>query len=85
MKNDIYGEPEIIKYKNIIAKVYTPIITDQEREKRAELSKKAAISLVLSRGKSSTFSCSEEIQRKSVGNLNVSSVTVPYLTVPNRT
>ena len=33
VKNDIYGEPEIIKHNNIIAKVYSPILTEKEREK----------------------------------------------------
>ena len=48
MKNDVYGEPEIIEYKNIIAKVYSPIITDEERERRREIIKQAAVRLVLS-------------------------------------
>lgn len=48
MKNDVYGEPEIIEYKNIIAKVYTPILTDKERERRMEIIKQAAVRLVLS-------------------------------------
>ena len=48
MKNDIYGEPEIITYKNIVAKVYSPILTDEEREKRLERIKQATIRLVLS-------------------------------------
>ena len=48
MKNDIYGEPEIITYKNIVAKVYSPILTEQERAKRIERIKQAAIRLVLS-------------------------------------
>ena len=48
MKNDIYGEPEIIKYKNIIATVYSPILTDKERERRMERIKQATIRLVLS-------------------------------------
>ena len=48
MKNDVYGEPEIIEYKNIIAKVYSPIITDEERERRREIIKRAAVQLVLS-------------------------------------
>lgn len=51
MKNDIYGEPEIIHYKNIVAKVYSPILTDEEREKRMERIKQAAIRLVLSNQK----------------------------------
>lgn len=48
MKNDVYGEPEIIEYKNIIAKVYSPIITDEEQERRREIIKQAAVRLVLS-------------------------------------
>ena len=49
MNNDIYGEPEIIKYKNIVATVYSPILTDEERERRMENFKKAAVRLVLSK------------------------------------
>lgn len=49
MKNDIYGEPDIIREKNIIAKVYSPIITEQEKERRMNLIKQASVSLVLSR------------------------------------
>ncbi len=48
MKKDIYGEPEIITYKNIIAKVYSPILTEEERNKRLERIKQATIRLVLS-------------------------------------
>lgn len=48
MRNDVYGEPEIIRYKNIVAKVYSPILTDGEREKRMEQIKQAAVRLVLS-------------------------------------
>ena len=50
MKNDIYGEPEIIRENNIIAKVYSPILTEKERERRMELIKQASVSLVLSKG-----------------------------------
>jgi hypothetical protein len=49
VKNDIYGEPEIIKYKNIVATVYSPILTEEERKKRMERIKQAAIRLVLSK------------------------------------
>ncbi len=51
MKNDIYGEPEIIKYKNIIATVYSPILTEEERARRMEKIKQAAVRLVLSESK----------------------------------
>lgn len=49
MINDIYGEPEIIKYKNIVATVYSPILTEEERNKRMERIKQAAVRLVLSK------------------------------------
>ena len=51
MKNDTYGEPEIIRKNNIVAKVYSPILTDEEREKRMEKIKQAAVRLVLSKEK----------------------------------
>lgn len=51
MKEDVYGEPEIIKYKNIIATVYSPILTEEERNKRMEKIKQAAVRLVLSESK----------------------------------
>ena len=49
MKNDIYGEPEIFTYKNIVATVYSPILTEEERKRRMERVKQAAIRLVLSK------------------------------------
>jgi hypothetical protein len=49
MKNDVYGEPEVIRHKNIIAKVYSPIVTEQERERRMEMIKKASVSIVLAK------------------------------------
>ena len=49
MKNDIYGEPEIIAYKNIVARVFSPILTEEERNKRMERIKQAAVRLVLSK------------------------------------
>lgn len=51
VKNDIYGEPEIIKHNNIIARVYSPILTEEEQNKRMERIKQAAIRLLLSKGK----------------------------------
>lgn len=48
MNKDVYGEPEIIRKGNIVAKVYSPILTDEERNKRMEKIKQAAIRLVLS-------------------------------------
>lgn len=49
MKNDTYGEPEVIQGDNIVAYVYTPILTDEERERRREMIKQAAVRLVLSK------------------------------------
>ena len=49
MKNDIYGEPEIIEVKNIIARVYSPILTETERDRRIAVAKKASVSMVLSK------------------------------------
>jgi hypothetical protein len=51
MKNDVYGEPEIIKKNNIVAYVYSPILTDEERARRMERIKQAAVRLVLSEDK----------------------------------
>ena len=48
MKNDIYGEPVIIKTNNVVARVYSPILTDEERERRMKIFKQAAVRLVLS-------------------------------------
>ena len=49
MKNDIYGEPEIIEGKNIIARVYSPIITEKEKDRRIAAARKASVSMVLSK------------------------------------
>lgn len=51
MKNDIYGEPEIIEENNIIARVYSPILTDEEKKRRMEQIKQATIRLLLSKEK----------------------------------
>ena len=48
MKGDVYGEPTIIKVGNNVARVYSPILTDEERERRRERMIKAAVELVLS-------------------------------------
>ena len=49
MKNDTYGEPEIIEGNNIVAYVYSPILTESERERRYEKIKQASVRLVLSK------------------------------------
>ena len=51
MKKDVYGEPEIIRTNNIVAKIYSPILTDEERNKRIERIKQASVRLVLSKAK----------------------------------
>ena len=49
MKNDTYGEPVIFKKNNITARVYAPIITDEEQKRRMEQVKQAAARLLLSK------------------------------------
>ena len=49
MKNDTYGEPDIIEGNNIVAYVYSPILTDEERDRRYEEIKQASVRLVLSK------------------------------------
>ncbi len=49
MKNDIYGEPVIITNNNNVARFYSPILTDKERERRMEIIKQASVRLVLSK------------------------------------
>lgn len=48
MKNDVYGEPIVIEVNNNVARFYSPILTDEERERRMERIKQAAVRLVLS-------------------------------------
>lgn len=45
---DKYEEPIIFEYHEMTAKVYRPILTDEERERRMEAIKKAAADLVIS-------------------------------------
>ena len=45
---DVYGEPEIFYYPNAVVKVYHPILTEEERERRMERIKQSAIRLILS-------------------------------------
>ena len=51
MKNDTYGEPVIIEENNIIVRVYSPILTEEEYNRRMEQIKKAAVRLLLSKEK----------------------------------
>jgi hypothetical protein len=49
MRDDIYNEPEIITGEKFIAKVYSPVLTDSERNRRMDAIKQASISLILSK------------------------------------
>ena len=51
MKKDTYGEPVIITKNNITARVYSPILTEEEYNRRMEQIKKATIRLLLSKEK----------------------------------
>ena len=51
MKNDTYGEPEIIEANNIVATVSSPVLTNQEWERRMGTIKQASVRLVLSKDK----------------------------------
>lgn len=51
VKNDTYGEPVIIEENNIIVRVYSPILTEEEYNRRMEQIKKAAVRLLLSKEK----------------------------------
>ena len=44
---DTYGEPEIITDGIITAKVYSPILTEEERARRMEAIKRATVQIVL--------------------------------------
>ena len=45
-QKDQYGEPKIFTYPGIVAKVYSPILTDEERQKRMERIAKSAARLL---------------------------------------
>ena len=51
MKKDIYGEPVIIKKNNITARVYSPILTEDEYNRRMEHIKQATVRILLSKEK----------------------------------
>ncbi len=51
MKKDVYGDPVIITKNNITARVRSPILTEDEHNKRMEQIKQAAIRLLLSKEK----------------------------------
>jgi hypothetical protein len=49
LKTDTYGEPKIFNFPNGIARVYSPILTDDERKRRMELIAKCAERLLTSK------------------------------------
>jgi hypothetical protein len=49
MRNDTYRDPEIIERENIIAKIYSPILTEKERDARMAMIQQASVSLILSK------------------------------------
>lgn len=49
VRNDTYSEPVVIKVNNVTAKVYSPILTEEERNKRIEQIKSAVIRLLSSK------------------------------------
>ena len=49
MAKDTYSDPVTIKVGNVIGQVYSPILTEEEYNRRMEAIKKAAVRLVLSK------------------------------------
>lgn len=49
MAKDTYHDPVTIKVNNIIGKVYSPVLTVEEYNRRMEVIKKASVRLVLSK------------------------------------
>ena len=47
-KNDIYNEPQIVKFPGMTVRVFRPILTDEERAKRMQRIHDAAARLLLS-------------------------------------
>ena len=45
--HDIYMEPEVYHYNNCTVRVFRPILTEEERARRMEAIKKAAVDLVI--------------------------------------
>lgn len=45
---DVYMEPEILHLDNCTVRVFRPILTEEERERRMERIKKAAADLIMS-------------------------------------
>ena len=66
MKHDTYGEPDIIVENNVVVRVYSPILTDEERERRYERIKQASVRLVLSKEQRKDSNNDKQDTRQSV-------------------
>ena len=66
MKHDTYGEPDIIEENNVVVYVYSPILTDEERERRYERIKQASVRLVLSKEQRKDRNNEQQDTRQSV-------------------
>ena len=58
--HDVYTEPEVYHHNNCIVRVYRSILTEEERTRRMEAIKKAAVDLVIA---------TERAKQKRVGRL----------------
>lgn len=47
---DTYGEPIILHFPNVVARVYRPILTPEERERRMKIIHNAAAELLRAKG-----------------------------------
>ena len=53
---DVYMEPEILHLDNCTVRVFRPILTEEERERRMERIKKAAADLIMAAERSKSKS-----------------------------
>ena len=51
VNQDTYGEPRIIVFDNMVARVYSPILTEAERKQRLEAIAREAAKLLMSNDK----------------------------------
>lgn len=51
---DIYAEPEIFEFPNMVVRVHRPILTEEERARRMKAIEKATVSLLLSERRKTT-------------------------------
>lgn len=48
---DVYGEPRILQYPGITVRVYSPILTDEERARRMKMIEEAAAAVIIAQDK----------------------------------